>query len=89
MGVNEIHGPDIFVAAVEDVLPAEHCMVALVRDEGDLELHSLQVLDVPPLEEFLPSHKVLAGEEGAAIHKDLAVHIDTKQWTNKGGKLIN
>ena len=71
MGVDEVHGPDVLVPAVEDGLATEDRVVAVLSDEGHLELDSLEVLDVPPLEELLPGGQVLAGEEGAAVHEDL------------------
>ena len=51
--------------------PAERRMATVPSDEGHLELHSLQVLDVLPLEQLLPGAQVTLREIRTPIHQDL------------------
>ena len=55
MGVDEVHGPDVLVPAVEDGLATEDGVVAVLSDKGHLELDSLGVLDVPASGKQFPS----------------------------------
>ena len=46
-------------------------MMTVLSDEGHLQLDSLQVLDVLPLEQLLPCAQVTLRELRTPIHQDL------------------